>query len=427
MSAVPSSATPSVDDGSVQGIAEIGSTMVIGGTFTSVGGQARNYLAAFDKVGGALSVRFNPEPNGQVLDVLPGPTPGTVYAVGRFSRIGGAPASRIALLDAQTGAQVPGFNGPQINAAINTVARHGNRLIIGGIFTTVGGVAHGGLAALDATTGALDPATDLHVTENHNASGSGAIGTVGVKDVDISPDGEHIIVIGNFRKVNGLDRDQIAMLHASGSSIVVRPDWRTLRYTPLCFSSMFDSYIRGVSFSPDGSYFVVAATGSHSLGSRCDAAARFETADRSDQIQPSWVAYSGGDTLWSVAVTEQAVYVGGHQKFMNNPNGYNYAGQGAVTRAGLAALDPRTGIPLSWNPGRNPRGAAVYVLLPTADGLWMGSDTEWIGNYQYKRPRLAFFPLATGARLAPEPGCTCRPPSIAPTPVPAPTASSAWT
>ena len=28
----------------------------------------------------------------------------------------------------------------------------------------------------------------------------------------------------------------------------------------------------------------------------------------------------------------------------------------------------------------------------------MGSDTEYIGNrYQYKRPRLAFFPLAGGA------------------------------
>src|SRR5690606_2663104 len=51
-----------------------------------------------------------------------------------------------------------------------------------------------------------------------------------------------------------------------------------------------------------------------------------------------------------------------------------------------------------WNPGRNPRGAAVYAFHATPDGLWLGSDTEYIGNsYQYKRPRLAFFPLASGA------------------------------
>ena len=55
-------------------------------------------------------------------------------------------------------------------------------------------------------------------------------------------------------------------------------------------------------------------------------------------------------------------------------------------------------MPLKWNPGRNPRGAAVYALYATSQGLWMGSDTEYIGNhYQYKRPRLAFFPLASGS------------------------------
>ena len=40
------------------------------------------------------------------------------------------------------------------------------------------------------------------------------------------------------------------------------------------------------------------------------------------------------------------------------------------------ALDPASGTPISWNPGRNPRGAAVYDMLGTADGLWLGSDTE---------------------------------------------------
>src|SRR5699024_4187981 len=107
------------------------------------------------------------------------------------------------------------------------------------------------------------------------------------------------------------------------------------------------------------------------------------------------------DTLWANTITEKAVYVGGHQRWLNNSLASDQAGPGSVPRPGLAALDPNTGMPLKWNPGRNPRGAAVYALYATPTGLWMGSDTEYIGNhYQYKRPRLAFFPLAGGAAEA---------------------------
>lgn len=57
-------------------------------------------------------------------------------------------------------------------------------------------------------------------------------------------------------------------------------------------------------------------------------------------------------------------------------------------------------MPVKWNAGRHPRGVAVYELHATKAGLWMGSDTEWVGNRKYARPRLAFFPLAGGAPLA---------------------------
>jgi len=70
-----------------------------------------------------------------------------------------------------------------------------------------------------------------------------------------------------------------------------------------------------------------------------------------------------------------------------------------VPRPGLAALDPVNGVPLSWNPGRNPRGHGAEALLATASGLWVGSDTTAIGNYAYYRGRVAFFPLAGGRTL----------------------------
>jgi len=55
------------------------------------------------------------------------------------------------------------------------------------------------------------------------------------------------------------------------------------------------------------------------------------------------------------------------------------------------------GLPFSWNPGRDPRGSGVWALLPTADGLWVGSDTSYIDGLY--RPRIAFMPVAGGETI----------------------------
>ena len=94
------------------------------------------------------------------------------------------------------------------------------------------------------------------------------------------------------------------------------------------------------------------------------------------------------------------MFVGGHQRWGNNPNGRDSAGAGAVPRPGLVALDPISGRPLQWNPGRNPPGIAVYALLATNEGLYVGSNTDWIGNFDYFRPKIAFFPYAGGTPVA---------------------------
>jgi len=163
---------------------------------------------------------------------------------------------------------------------------------------------------------------------------------------------------------------------------------------------VFDTYMRDVDIAPDGGYFVIATTGADRAGSLCDTASRWELGRTGSGQQPTWVDYTGGDTLYSVAITGPAVYVGGHQRWLNNPLRSGSAGPGAVAREGIAALDPRNGLPLSWNPGRD-RGVGAFALVSTPAGLWIGSDTDRIGRYEY-HGRIAFMPVAGGSAV-PEP------------------------
>jgi hypothetical protein len=149
-----------------------------------------------------------------------------------------------------------------------------------------------------------------------------------------------------------------------------------------------------VDFSPDGSYFVIVATGGTPRSGQggvgiCDAAARFET-DVAAPARPTWINYTGGDTLHSVAVSDKAVYVQGHQRWLDNPQGHDNAGPGAVSRPGIGAIDPSSGKALAWNPTKD-RGVGGKDLLVTARGLWVASDTAHIGHET--RARIALLPV----------------------------------
>lgn len=406
VSTVPSTATPNITDGYPNAIVKIGDKVIVGGTFTGdvvdrpTGvAHSRPYLFAFDAQTGLVDPDFNPVISNEVRTLLPGPYPGTIYVGGRMSAVNGVSGyNKLVLLNVEDGSLVPGFRAPSMNGVVNTVKRVGDRLLVGGAFTTVGGVPHGGLVALDAYTGARLDYLQVDLTEHHNwkEGSNGAQAPVGATTIDVTPDGTKAVVIGNFKRANGLDRDQILMLDLVEPQAQIR-DWHTNHYKSACLSNAYDRWVRDVSFSPDGSYFVVASTGGPVRNTLCDTAARWETEATGSNLNPTWVNWTGGDTLLSVAVTETAVYVGGHQRWLNNSDGQDSAATGAVARPGIGALDPVSGVPFSWNPGRHPRGYGATVIYPTPEGLYVGSDTDYIGNRQYRRGRIAFFPIAGGA------------------------------
>ena len=154
----------------------------------------------------------------------------------------------------------------------------------------------------------------------------------------------------------------------------------------------FDTYLRQVKFSPDGKYFVVAATGRASSPTKlCDSAARFETAG-TGRHNPTWVQRTGGDSLYAVAVTGAAVYVGGHQRYLDNPYGRTRTAPARARSPGPASARS-TRRPARRCPGTRPAPAASASApsSPRRSGLIVGSDTDQLGKEYHGR--IGMFPL----------------------------------
>ncbi len=199
---VPSKKTPWVLDGEVSKIVQVGNTMIAGGLFTQVADPmngtpyTRQNLFAFDATTGLVSQTFNPTVDGQVQQLLPGPTPDTVYVAGDFTKINNKGPNHIQLLNVTTGLAVTSFKAPSTNGGIETIEQlPNNRLFIGGFFTKIAGVNHGQMGTLNATTGALDPFVNITVSGHHNNSGTGAQAPIGIRESAVTPgrrpDGGH--------------------------------------------------------------------------------------------------------------------------------------------------------------------------------------------------------------------------------------------
>lgn len=390
VSADPADFTPNVESDSssstvtVLALEEAGDTIYAGGSFRTVtdadgsNTYQRDNLMAFSASTGALRP-FAPHLNGKVWAIER--HRGAVFVGGEFTTANGVPRPGLVKLDASTGEVRTRFRPRFVGGDVTELQMVGRHLIVGGAFP-------GKLRALNPRTGGDTGFIRVNVT-GRTADNSGP---TKVYRFSINPAGTRLVAIGNFTEVGGKPRRQAFMLNLSGRTATVAP-WY---YRPLnnkCRGKRTPAYLRDVDFSPDGSYFVVAGAGyiPRARGLHrdiCDAAARFET-HINKPYRPTWINYTGGDTLHSVAVAGGAVYVQGHQRWLDNPYGVGEPGAGAVDRPGIGAIDPSSGKALPWNPGKS-RGIGGKDMLVTRSGLWVGSDgTHFAGEY---RARIAFCP-----------------------------------
>jgi PKD repeat protein len=134
-----------------------GKKIYVGGDFTTVDGQPRKHIVAFDTATGALDPNFHPTVSNTVRAIATDGT--TVYYGGNFFNVDGRTRTRLAASDAATGALSltwkPAADDDTVYAMALSPDR--TRLIVGGRFQHLNGTPHVGVGAVDTDTGAIAP------------------------------------------------------------------------------------------------------------------------------------------------------------------------------------------------------------------------------------------------------------------------------
>ena len=329
----PANWTPNVLDGEVQSIWQVGNRVIIGGNFTQVanstsnGGQVynRSYIAAFNATTGLVDTNFNPVLSGVVNVIIPTGNGTSVYIGGDFNTVNGTNRRKIARINVANGSLVTAFNVGGANGLVRDLRLVNGNLYVAGLFTTLGGQPRTYIGSVNPTTGAVNTKLNLTLSGLKN----GGIGKV-IK-MDITPDGDKLLIIGNFMSVGGQSRVQVAMLDLTTTPVTVSP-WSTTFYTVQLRERLRLLPARP-RLLPDGTYAVIVTTGAYGgTGRPATPIARFEIDRHRRPVTPTWSNLTGGDTSYSVEIHNGVVYVGGHMRWLNNPYSADRHGAGGVTR-----------------------------------------------------------------------------------------------
>jgi hypothetical protein len=353
------------------------------GTATAVARHDSTYTRSnafsFSAKTGAMT-GWAPQVNGPVQSIAFSPDCRTAYLGGSFSEVNGIAAGNLVAVNAKSGAVKRGFQHT-VNGPVDTVRYAHGKVIIGGRFSTVNGVQRVALASLRPTTGAVTQYVD------ENFSGQLGESATAVFNSQLSHDHNRLLVEGTFTSIKGKARQQAAVLKL-GKHEVRLDDWTAPELNGTC---VIGFYARSGAWSPDDKTIYLAATGLHpesgpgSLQGQpraglCDAVSAFPSASRS--VHSTWINYSGCDSFYAVVAAKDKVYVGGHQRWLDNGHGCNNGGPGSVNRQGVGSINAKTGKATYWNPSHS-RGRGVDHLLATKAGLWVASDTFTDGAAQY--------------------------------------------
>ena len=199
-------ATGSVETTSIQSDGKI----IIGGNFPSYNGTARNRIARLN-TDGTLDTSFNPgtgADNGGFTNSVRTTSiqsDGKIIIGGTFTSYNGIARNNIARLNTDGTLDAtfnPGTGADGGGGVWTTSIQSDGKIIIGGFFTSYNGIARNRIARLN-TDGALDTSFNPGAGANDN-----------VKTTSIQSDGQ-LIIGGQFTSYDGIARNYIARINGN--------------------------------------------------------------------------------------------------------------------------------------------------------------------------------------------------------------------
>ncbi|MEV6849038.1 hypothetical protein [Actinoplanes sp. NPDC051411] len=339
-------ATPTFNGG-VYAIAHRGSTVYVGGSFTSATWAGRSVarlrLAAFDARTGAL-LDWAPPADGTVRALAA--TPDSVYVAGDFHQVGGRKRDSLARINPFTAGVGP-FRHALSGTPYALAIAH-NRLYLGGRFSGVDGSRRQNLAAFslfdDRLDGRWHPAAD-------DAVHAVAVG------------GGEVYVGGSFHTVD----------EVHGTLRLAALDGATGRPDPL-FVPRPPAEVHALAVDPAGVYAAMGGVGGRAVAYTAAGV-------------PRWQRVFDGDAA-AIALEGGLVYVGGHfdNACLTERNGTRGGcTDGSVPRVKLVAVTS-TGALAPWAPQANGViGVRVLSVNHTSGRLEVGGDFTMVGGLDLRR------------------------------------------
>lgn len=332
-------------NGRVNVIVVSGTTVYMGGQFTALrpagspagqGNVTRNHAAAVSLKTGAL-LPWNPNVNNSVRAIHVTGT--TVYLGGAFTQVGGASHSRVAAVNATSGAVIAGFKA-SASGEVFALAESGNSLFLGGGFGTVDGTSRPNMAAVNTTTGALlpwSPSVDGQVR---------AIRLVGYP---------RMVIGGSFTNINGSSANHIGALDGDTGNSLPWKDHTTYN-------------VIGLASDANGVYVAGAGGGGN-----------FAAFDPKTGAQ-KWLGGTNGN-VQAIGVVGGEVYVGGHFHVYCGPQHGQHTCTTQIPRDKLLAVDEGTGNLTSWDPSAN-SALGIFALWGVGSNgdVLAGGDFTSIGQ-----------------------------------------------
>jgi hypothetical protein len=324
------------------------SSVFLGGSFTSIGGQPRTKMGEVSKPVDAVTATatvssWNVATNASAVHSLTLDSVNGIIYVGAWSMttIGGQNRNALAAVTTSGAGTVTSFNAQlasaNVTAAVYATELVGTTLYISGTFHTAGGQARNNAAAIDTST-------SLATSWNPN---------VGPKAYSLALSGTNAYIGGEFISYGGYTRQNAAAINPStGQATSWNPNVDSIGggiYTIYLDEANDIAYLGGEIYSIQGQ------TRNH-IGA----------VKISDSSLLSWNP-NANSMVYDIKKYDTTVYVAG-----------DFTSIGGQTRNSVAALNESDGLATTWNPNvTKPSGpTAAYSLVLSSDGslIYIGGN-----------------------------------------------------